>query len=359
MEVGVLTWFKACNHGAVLQAYALRSVLTLNGYSVELLDYTRQISDCRNLREKMISKLKKASFNYINNRRIIRDFDIEKRSIFDKFISENSMIGENWRSSHCDNIIVGSDMVFNLKQGFSPYMFGIDVPYSKIFSYAASAGGSDKKLAMQMGIADEISLALKRFSVIGYRDESTKKFVQAFNPNANFVENIDPVILYGFSKERELWDTGKWKSHKPYILVYAYHGCMDDKKEIQQIKKYARKNDLQIISCGYYHNWCDENINASPYEFIEMFSNANSVVTDTFHGTVFSLIFRIHFVSIIRQNGFKLVYLLKTSGLENRIVSQTENLCATLEKPMLWDTYNIWETKNREQSLNYILNELR
>ena len=110
--------------------------------------------------------------------------------------------------------------------------------------------------------------------------------------------------MYGFEKEKKAWDTNKWLSQKAYVLIYAYHGFMNSKQEVNAIKSFAKKNGLRIISCGYYHSWCDENVNADPKEFLEMFIHASYIITDTFHGTVFSIINKKRFVSIIRDNSF-------------------------------------------------------
>ena len=170
-------------------------------------------------------------------------------------------------------------------------------------------------------------------------------------PNVNKQENIDPVLMYGFEDEMTKWDTGKWKNEK-YILVYAYDSTMNDKETINQIKKISRKENLKIISCGYYHKWCDASIPASPKEFLEMFMHAKYIITDTFHGTVFSLICHKNFVSIIRKNGFKVKYLLDAAHLSHRIAEN--NIESIIEETLDFKYFDEWVEKERAKSKDYV-----
>ena len=143
---------------------------------------------------------------------------------------------------------------------------------------------------------------------------------------------------------------------KKYILIYAYDSTMNDKETVKQIKKYAQAKGLKIISCGYYHKWCDEIVCASPKEFVEMIKHAKFVITDTFHGTVFSLLMHKNFASIIRKNGFKLRYLLECSGMKDRIVSDDIEL--VLNNIPEYEKFDNWIMKEREKSLRFIKENL-
>ena len=121
---------------------------------------------------------------------------------------------------------------------------------------------------------------------------------------------------------------------------------------------FAKKNGLRIISCGYYHSWCDENVNADPKEFLEMFIHASYIITDTFHGTVFSIINKKRFVSIIRDNSFKVKYLLDKLDLENRIASSSNEIETILEKPVAYEISDKLLEFERKKSENYLLRML-
>ena len=167
------------------------------------------------------------------------------------------------------------------------------------------------------------------------------------------VENVDPVLAYGFEKEITCWDNGKWKD-KNYLLVYAYESTMNDEIEVKAIKDFAKLNGLEIISCGYYHKWCDTCINADPKEFVEMIKHAKYVITDTFHGTVFSLLMHKKLCVIVRKNGFKIEHLLNSCELGNIIARTPSQISNVLQMDVDYDNFDNWRNKESVKSLNYI-----
>ena len=358
MKIGILTWYKSVNHGAVLQAYATQNYLKENGFNAVLIDYNRQVTDQRSSWLLNYQRVKKVLNGDLKERKHIRMMDKKKREYFNDFISKELICYGDCTQNEYDQVIVGSDMVFSLIQGFNPYMFGIGVNTRKIFSYAASAGGSKLSLAKKMGVESQLKAGLENFSAIGYRDRETLDFIRSLELKVKCVETIDPVLLYGFEKEKITWDSGKWSLSDPYILVYAYHGFMNNKSEVQEIKKFAKKKGLKVISCGYYHSWCDINVNAGPKEFLEMFVHAAYVITDTFHGTVFSIINKKTFVSIIRDNGFKVKYLLECMGLDSRIARTSSEIVDLLNSPVSFDISDKWLEVERRKSGSYLLSNL-
>lgn len=359
MEIGILTWYKSLNHGAVLQAYAMQRYLISKGIYADLIDYDRQVKDQRSALVLASQRLKKLVNGELKDRNKIYQMDVNKRELFNRFIKEELDCCEIYSKVELNHIIIGSDMVFSLIQGFNPYMFGLGLNTQHVFSYAASAGGTQISLARKMGVEDSIKSGLSRFSSIGYRDKETLEFINSMNLDLDCCENIDPVLLYGFEEEKTKWDSQIWIEHDPYILIYAYHGFMNDKTEVQAIRQYAKLKGLKIISCGYHHSWCDENVNADPKEFLEMFMHASRVVTDTFHGTVFSIINKKHFVSIIRDNGFKVRYLLETCGLRNRIACTGSEIGELLNQNFSFDMCDQWLLNERKKSETFLLQELK
>lgn len=352
MKVGILTWHKALNHGAVLQAYASQNVIKGMNETPIILDYRRKVAK-PSLIYKIKTFVRYLSNNMFSYRHCWKTFDLQKEQIFEEFRQKYLLLGKMYSEEKMDVAMVGSDMVFSLDQGYNPYMFGYGVNCNKLFSYAACAGGTSYGLTVKKGVCDEIRKGLDRFSSIGCRDIETIALVKQLVTNKSILENIDPVLLYGFENEKNAWDSGKWENHSKYLLVYSYHSHMDGKRETSAIIKYARNNGLKIVSCGYYHPWCDENINASPCEFIEMFKHASCIVTDTFHGTVFSIVMKKNFVSIIRGNGYKLKDLLCKCHLENRIVN---NFDQDINPGLMVDYsyYDKWIQEQRSLCIDYL-----
>lgn len=354
MRIGILTWYKALNHGAVLQAYASQMVLQGLGYECGMLNYEREVKSQQSIVTILKKKIRSTFPWEYSYRKNIKSLEKEKRKQFDRFIDDHLNIFGKYENTRVDVAIIGSDMVFSLGQGYNPYMFGKGLLTDRLISYAASSGGYKIDLAKKMGVVNEISDQLKIFNAIGCRDSVTEEFVKSISGRTDTIRNIDPVLLYGFENELSSWDTKKWCQHSPYILLYSYTGNMDSKEEIEEIRRFANKQKLSVVSCGYYHPWCDENINASPREFLEMVKESKYIVTDTFHGTVFSIITRKSFASIIRGNGFKLRELLCESGLSDRIADSTKEIADILEKDTDYRLFDTWYGLNRDKSLSFL-----
>lgn len=358
MRVGILTWYKALNHGAVLQAYASCQMIKGCKCRPIILDYkwNLDIEEKSNRLSVFFNRMKHLNPSkvawYLNVRKNV----IKKQYLFDEFIKADLPKGKQYdEEDGVDAVYIGSDMVFDITEGYNPYMYGYDVPSNYIFSYAASFGYTTKEQLDNYENKETIVNSIRNLKSIGYRDHNTFEICKSIAPSVPMTENIDPVLCYGFEKEIDEWDTGKWKSKK-YILIYAYDSTMNDKETVKQIKRIARDKGLKIISCGYYHKWCDEVVCASPKEFVEMIKHSTYVITDTFHGTIFSLIMHKNFASIIRRNGFKLRYLLECSGMEDRIVNK--NIDGVLKDTPKYENFDNWIMKEREKSLEFVRNNL-
>ena len=141
---------------------------------------------------------------------------------------------------------------------------------------------------------------------------------------------VDPVILYGYKKELEaLTSPGLSK----YLLVYAYESRLNNPKEYQAILDFAHKKGLIVVCPGFFHKWADKNINTDPVELLRYFKYAESVVTDTFHGAVMSIITGRNLAVKIRDNGNKLMNLLNEYGLSERVISDDWNIESVFANP--------------------------
>lgn len=352
MKVGILTWHKAINHGAVLQAYASCEIIKVLGYDPKILNYSWNLYEDKRKVQKFFRRVKtfspqKAIWFY-HHKKLYK----EKIKNFEEFVTNKLPIGKLfYEEKNLDAVYIGSDMVFDITQGYNPYMYGLGVPSNYIFSYAASFGYTTINEIKTDDHYNQIVEGLSKMKAIGYRDENTKKICEELNISVKMTENIDPVLCYGFEKEISAWDSKKWRGKK-YILIYAYGSLINERKTISQLKKFSKEKELNIISCGYYHSWCDENIPASPQEFLEMFKYAKYVVTDTFHGTIFSLILHKKFVTIISKNGFKVKYLLDNIHMSDRI--KKDEITKVLIQDIDYKYYDNWIENARKKSKSFI-----
>ena len=221
--------------------------------------------------------------------------------------------------------MIGSDEVFNCTQpgnkvGFSRQLFGKNNNAGKVISYAASFGSTTYEKLEKYHIAEEVGELLSQFNSISVRDKNSRDIVEklcGFSPAAH----IDPVLLYNFPEVDSIsipMDN--------YIVVYAYADRIKG-KEAEEIREFAKRENKKILSLGFYQPFCDEYVLASPMEVLAYIKHADYVITDTFHGTVFSIKYQKKFGAIIRDsNRQKLGDLLERFGVMERQICNLEEI---------------------------------
>ncbi len=338
MKIGILTYYGVHNHGAVMQANALKQVLAEMGHEVSFLSFDRDyryISSQQ--RNKYQISLKSIPFyvKYMCQRGLPNIlYNVKKRGTLDRFRAECMGNLVPYSEFHGDAVIIGSDEVFSLEIGFNSMLFGLSLPVEKRLSYAASFGPTTLEDIERKEMTDAIAVGLKGLSSLGVRDRNSQDLVQSITgKNATLV--CDPVILYGYKKEM----SGDIACGK-YAVVYAYDSRMNDMQEVEQIKAFAKSMGLKLVSVGFYHPWCDRNVNVSPYELLKWIKGAEVLITDTFHGTVFSIICNTPMVVKLRNNSNKLHFLLEEYGIEDRITEDFSNLKELAAQPLDFEKIN-------------------
>ena len=158
--------------------------------------------------------------------------------------------------------------------------FGTGLENQRTIAYAPSVGAVTEETA----VPEDVFSGLKHLDRISGRDVESLKFVErACGRKAE--KMLDPTFLYNFDMDIER-ENIKPKPYR-YILIYD---CKLTEPMAKQLQEYAKKNDLKIIGAGDYKTFYDEGfIDLTPYEWVDLFRNAEKVITGTFHGTVFSI----------------------------------------------------------------------
>ncbi|MCB5188075.1 polysaccharide pyruvyl transferase family protein [Methylobacillus caricis] len=368
-NVGILTMHRVINHGSFMQAYALKSIIESYGYEVSFRDF--KAGTAKHKGEKVVlpslmQKIKKIPRTILNINHAIL-----KRSFSKKM--EHQFKNQYWPllgvgidhnyDLSADKMFIGSDEVFNYTQnhGFAyvPCLFGHQIVAKDIVSYAASAGYANWTDVVNDDMKEEIGSGFNKINFLSVRDQNTSDIVTNCTGNAPTLV-IDPTLLYDFHKEmpKQRLIEGK------YLLIYAYGGRMDSPEEISAIKNYAASKKLKIVSAGFYHDWCDENILVSPFELLKVFKDAEFVVTDTFHGSIFAMKNAKQFATFVRKksvwgsNSNKVVYLLKQFGMESRIVDDLDMIPGVLEAPAPYDIFNKQLEEWQEKSKSFLASVL-
>ena len=208
-------------------------------------------------------------------------------------------------------------------------MYGHGVNTEHLISYAPSFGQTDMARIEKFHCKELISAGLMKFDALSVRDTNSAQIVKALTGIEPTVV-CDPVMLYDFTNEHA--DIRRFHlKGKKYMLVYSMDRWMIDPTEIHAIKSYAKKKGYITVSAGTFHKWCDKNIVCNPIEWLEIFRGAAEVITDTFHGSVLSIITnRPSFYHVRDLNSNKLMSLYRWFGLEDRILNQID--CGEMEK---------------------------
>lgn len=348
-KVGILTFHAAYNYGAVLQAYALKEEIKNLGYECKIINF-RSKSQIKKYSVINTTKFNKAVLaKNIQNIFYIKQIK-GRNEKFEKFINQKLDIYPKESISEkeiekvineFDYIICGSDQIWNLSEKVDDknmcYFLNYKGNFKKI-SYAASFGDSIKEIEKDK---DEILPLLKDFNYISVREKDAQKFLEKNAIKSQLT--LDPTLLM----KKEEWKTllKDVDIKKPYILYYSVNSR---KYSINITKKVAKAlGGIQVINLVLHpksnFSGFKYEIDYSPEEFLTLVNNAKMICTNSFHGTVFSIIFEKPFIAMFDMKNNEIIKeerkytLLKNLGLENKIY--TENMEINVDK-ILETNYN-------------------
>lgn len=360
MKIGILTHYDVNNQGAQLQMYALYKELEELGHEPIVLTYVKNY-DFDKVKKLTYQPSIKSVPTYLKEYLIKRGLgstihNYRKLESNKKFRKYNFKF-DNYATADIDMAIVGSDEVFSIPMGVNMMMYGHCVNTNKIISYAPSFGQTNINTIEQYHAKNLVKSGLDNFVELSARDENTKNVIKELTDrDATIV--CDPVILYDFKKIKVNFKT----PNKKYLVVYAYDYNMTDSKEVNAIKEYAKRHNLITVSPGTYHKWCDKNIACNALEWIEIFRNAECVITDTFHGTIVSAITDTPMAVMVRNtlNSNKLNYLLEKLSITDRKLNEitNEELEKIFNRSYDKNKVNFEIHKLRNDSLKYLTNAI-
>lgn len=358
MKIGILTHHTVINQGAIMQMYALRSWLESKGHDVFFLKYTKSFDFEPQEAGKYNISVKFIPF-YVKEYLIKKGlglfiFNVRKQLLYRKYIPSNFKFA-NYAVDKMDMVIVGSDEVFSLAVGCNMMMYGHGVNAKRIVSYAPSFGQTDLERIRKFNCAELIASGLKKFYALSVRDLPSAKIVEELTGRTPCIV-CDPVLLYDFSKSTANIDSFHLKG-KQYLLIYSMDRWMTEKHEIEAIQKYAKSRGLVTVSAGTYHKWCDMNIVCNPIEWLQVFRGASEVITDTFHGSVLSIITNKQTTYYIRDlNSKKISDLLTKFNIADRIADclSEETIHRIMDQPTDFEEVNNILHDFRAESENYL-----
>lgn len=328
MKIGIVTFHCSYNYGSALQAWALQEYLKKSGYDAKIINYVDLVNfeDYQLFRTSLYKKKIKSLIGDIVylpvNLKRKRGFEGFQKEFFDmtdkRYTSISDMRSLN---DELDTFICGSDQIWNINctKGPNPAFF------------LAFADDSKRKIAYAPSIADksidftdndEVKSYLKGFDYISVREKSFVKMLSDIT-GKDVVSAVDPTLLLNESDYSTLI-TESPVNDKKYIFVYSLE---DNDKMNDYANRLSRDKGMPVVYINKKTQHCFENgINvygASPSEFLALVKNAQYVVTNSFHATVFSVIFEKQLCTFATlASGSRMMDLLGTIGLDDRLYSE-------------------------------------
>lgn len=346
IRTATLTFQNAENYGAILQAYALQKSIIKLGVDNVILNYS-----CEYMGTPYgISALKRKG--------IIRYFlgiayaivRLPRKPRFQNFRNEMKLTKKiNYKNlkdieNNYDFFIVGSDQVWNDSiTNLDPSFFLNFIKNSKKkLSYAASFGFEN----IPHNLKNRYKDLLKSFNVFNMREQSGVRIIQSLlNKKSNLV--LDPTLLL----DKNEWNliANKKKNNQKYILVYQ---ITISSFLINTVKKISKQTGYKVISIpfplGGFLN-ASPNLSAGPKEWISLFRDAEIVITDSFHGCCFSILYNKKFKVCITGAATRIYSLLKLLRIEESI--HNHKLELDLSFDVDWNSVNKILLKERNKSI--------
>ena len=352
MKIGILTFHRAHNYGAVLQCYALQETLKRMGHDVEVIDYLQPwIEDFYHLFgwnmirrnsgsvSSLIGYLKGSLKKWILAPGKAGDF----RSFRDSFLNL-SLPCRDVMPQNYDCFIIGSDQLWSLHclggEQDRIYMGDFQRPQgSRLVGYAISA--DMKSVAASENI---LKVNVPRFDALSMREREVAEAVTEIT-GCRCDVCLDPTLL----TDASLWNPLLTEVGKDeYVLMYEVRWNPQTKGKLR------KKAEELAAAIGPHCKVIDlTRMNRPVTEFVSLFRNASHVVTTSFHGIVFSIIFGVPFYAFPLWGGYDLRYieLLKSLGAEDRLVGFDYRM---VPKPMDYAPIKARLAARQEESLSFI-----
>ena len=342
MKVGILTILNVNNYGAELQCCALYRKLQQLGYDAEVINYlfgihpehvfdgekrTVPIPLKQLIKVKLLPVVQNmfCMFHQKNKRLRNKRFD----EFHAKYNHLTSTVYPSVKSLYeakfnYDVLCIGSDQVWNYMKGYSlePFFACFDKNNTKKITYASSIGLSSLSVEAEQVFKKELT----NFASISVREQQASEILEKLlNRKIDVV--LDPTLILN---KQEWIEVAKYDMcpKEKYLLVYivTIKPCDYVLTLARHIAKQRNLKIVRICRDAYpEHSGSDveEILTAGPSDFVGLFSKAEFVVTNSFHGTVFSINFSKPFYSVIKSHhstNSRLTSILKKLGLEDRIV---------------------------------------
>ena len=366
MKIGIITFSRANNYGAVLQAVALKETLndrhdaSIVNYACPAIDGMYNYIGKRSALQKIWDLIR-----YIASLRISLSSK-HKKIKFKKFSNEFICTGPEYTpkdiqraNDQYDVFIAGSDQIWNIKltDNDANYFLAF-APEHKRFSYAASFGSASLSGNMDLFINE-----LSKFRSLLVREEAGKKILKGIGFSESSVQVVcDPVFL--LTKSQWISKLSLTRPSNGYILSY-YVAPANNMFDFT--RKLSKDTNLKVVSLNHLDRDLKcrglpvkEKLDAGPIEFLELLLGADYIVTTSFHAMAFALIFNVPFYyeldNNLNNNNSRLEEIAKIFNVESRRIIDNHSRD---NSPYDWNKINSIMKEYSKNSMNVLFNSLK
>lgn len=366
MKLGILSMQKVINYGSFLQAYSLKKIIKeVSGeddiFFVDIekgktLQCNKGINLClKRIRVFIKIIIKGLLLETIKDKKYINKLKNQFENNFFSLLGIND--NDDVKNKYFDCVVIGSDEVFHCCQnadwGFTSQLLGNVHNTKRVVSYAASFGTTTYEQIKKNGIEKDVVESLSKLKYISVRDQQSFKNIKKLLDRKAFI-HFDPVLLSNLSKEIE--KSPDFIDENDFLIIYSYTGRIVDKKEISAIKKFSKEKKLKIYTIFCRYNWADKTIIPdSPFQILKIFRMAKYVISDTFHGSIFSIITHSNFCTLIRKsNKEKIESMLSMLELGDKAVYDPKDIKSCLEKDVNYEKVDVIRTEHLKNTCDYL-----
>lgn len=381
MKIGIISqYYNSKNYGGNLQAFALQKRIENMGFSCEQICYDRKYKSMLYylLRDIKHAKPKELPSLFINLGKYIvkclllfKDYVMtrKRRKTFSAFSESVPHSADkyyvdtmNSLNDVYDTFIVGSDCVWNETENPVAVCLSFAKKEKRKISYAASLGCS----SIPVDWADKFLSGIKHFDSISVRESSIADELKTLIPEKEISVTVDPTLLFTADE----WNSflPEPKSKEKYAFIYI---LSEDEYQCKKAEEWAHSMGLKTHVFPHINNVMNywqrsygdiRDFTSGPLEFVSLIKNADVIITDSFHATVFSVLFHKPFFAFTRKTRKDFVgrveNFLDDTGLTSQLID-TDELSGISHLPKTDFSYSdsVIE-KKREESLKYLKEKL-
>ena len=336
-KTGIITFQNANNYGAVFQAFALKTTIEKIGCEAEVINY-----DSCSMGLKLVQQ------------KHFKDFIEQHLNLTKEYLSK-----EQIDVSGYDAIISGSDQVWNprLTGGDMTYFLDFVPKGIKKVSYAASVGLNEELFLQYKDVYERY---VPDFSGISLREETHMPYMKNLVGEKDVIVSVDPTLLLTSKEYMDAMGIDEERGEEfIFVFSYALDPKMYDFANMLSLKYGYKLVAISPYGTGNFVDGTKVLVNVTPNQWLKLFNKAKMIITDSFHGMMFSIIFNKPFYAYApnRSNVARVKDVLKKLGLEDRKLTGVTNIMDVSFELDYTKVNQILE-KEKERSIEYLRKQL-